>query len=77
MDTAAALDPDTQRVVWGWGPGTLDHPHSPVMLPDGEILVFDNGMGEHRRAIYRMVRYPADMVAPLLETSLSLRASAH
>jgi hypothetical protein len=136
----AILDQTSKKVVWGWGPGVLDHPHSPVMLPTGEILVFDNGMdrgysrllkvdpltskvtwtyeakprssfftaergfvqplpngnmlvtlsgkgqaleltgageivwefyhpdikGDTRRAIYRLVRYPAAMVEPLL-----------
>jgi hypothetical protein len=140
LSLVAVIDQKTQHVVWGWGPGTLDHPHSPVMLPDGQILVFDNGLergwsrlvkvdpsrdevtwtyeghprgefytaergfiqplpngnllvtlsgngqavemtmdgaivwefyhpqleGNQRRAIYRMIRYPEAMVAPLL-----------
>jgi hypothetical protein len=44
VSLVAIIDQDTRDVVWGWGPGVLDHPHSPVMLPDGGILVFDNGM---------------------------------
>jgi hypothetical protein len=31
------------RVVWAWGPGILDGPHQPASLPNGDILLFDNG----------------------------------
>ena len=43
----AILDQDTMKVVWGYGPDQLDWPHMPVMLPTGNILVFDNGI--HRK----------------------------
>jgi len=31
------------RVVWAWGPGILDGPHQPMSLPNGDILLLDNG----------------------------------
>jgi hypothetical protein len=37
------LDPRSGEVVWSWGPGVLDFPHTPRMTPAGTILVFDNG----------------------------------
>lgn len=37
------LDKDTKKVVWHWGPGDLEWPHMPVMLDNGEILIYDNG----------------------------------
>jgi hypothetical protein len=37
------LDRDTLEVTWSWGPGVLDGPHQPTMLPNGHLLVFDNG----------------------------------
>ena len=37
------LDKDTKEIVWHWGPGNLDWPHMPVMLENGDILIFDNG----------------------------------
>jgi len=43
LDTIAVLDLETQSVVWRWGPGVLDHQHHPTLLPDGRLLVFDNG----------------------------------
>jgi hypothetical protein len=37
------LDKDTRQVVWNWGVDTLDQPHMPSVLPNGHILIFDNG----------------------------------
>jgi hypothetical protein len=39
----AVLDRDTHRVVWSWGAGILDYPHMPTLLPNGHLLVYDNG----------------------------------
>jgi hypothetical protein len=39
----AVLDQDDMSIVWHWGPGEIELPHSPTMLPDGRILLFDNG----------------------------------
>jgi hypothetical protein len=39
----AIVDLDTEEVVWSWGPGELEHPHQPTMLPNGSLLIFDNG----------------------------------
>ncbi|MGB2822085.1 MAG: arylsulfotransferase family protein, partial [Phycisphaerae bacterium] len=43
IDTIWVIDRDTDRVVWAWGPGELLGPHMPTMLPNGHILVYDNG----------------------------------
>ncbi|MFH1501484.1 MAG: aryl-sulfate sulfotransferase [Candidatus Eisenbacteria bacterium] len=43
LDFIGAIDLLTGAFVWGWGPGELDHPHQPTLLPNGNILVFDNG----------------------------------
>jgi len=39
------LDKQTKEVVWTWGDGKdqLVGPHQPVMLANGDILVYDNG----------------------------------
>lgn len=42
-DTIAILDGDTLEPVWHWGEGTLELPHDPTWLPEGHLLVFDNG----------------------------------
>lgn len=43
IDTIATIDLEEERVVWSWGPGELDHQHHPQLLPNGNLLIFDNG----------------------------------
>ena len=45
IDTVAILDWQQQRVVWAWGPGELSGPHEGTVLPNGNILLLDNGLG--------------------------------
>lgn len=37
------LDPTTGHIPWSYGPGQLDFPHHPSLLPNHRILLFDNG----------------------------------
>jgi len=43
LDTIGVIDKKTGEIVWAWGPGVLDGQHMPTMLPNGHILIFDNG----------------------------------
>ncbi|WP_331758037.1 aryl-sulfate sulfotransferase (plasmid) [Nocardia sp. NBC_01377] len=43
LDCVAVVDLLTGTVRWWWGPGELSGQHQPTMLPDGHLLVFDNG----------------------------------
>jgi hypothetical protein len=43
IDTIWVIERETGAVVWAWGFGELLGPHMPTMLPDGHILVYDNG----------------------------------
>jgi hypothetical protein len=43
LDIIAIVERGTGDIVWAWGPGELDGQHKPTMLPNGRILVFDNG----------------------------------
>ncbi len=43
LDTIGCIDRETGEIVWAWGRGVLDGQHQPTMLPNGHILVFDNG----------------------------------
>jgi len=43
IHTIWVVDRDTGAVVWHWGPGELIGPHMPTMLPNGNILIYDNG----------------------------------
>jgi len=52
INLIAILEPDTYRLLWSWGQGELQWPHHPTMLPNGHILVFDNGIHrEYSRVI--------------------------
>src|SRR5262249_34729869 len=37
------FDPATKKVKWSWGPGEVSGQHEPSVLPNGNVLVFDNG----------------------------------
>ena len=43
IDTIGVIERRSGRVVWAWGPGHLLGPHMPTMLPNGHLLVYDNG----------------------------------
>lgn len=47
IDTVMLVEPSSGAVVWKWGPGVLSHQHHVTMLPDGHVLLFDNGT--HRK----------------------------
>ena len=42
-NTIFIVDKAKGEVVWAWGPGELEGPHMPTMLPNGHLLVYDNG----------------------------------
>ncbi|MEM1447539.1 MAG: arylsulfotransferase family protein [Planctomycetota bacterium] len=40
-----SLDWSERRIVWAWGKGELQGPHDARLLENGNVLVFDNGLG--------------------------------
>jgi hypothetical protein len=42
-DVIGVIERPSGRIVWAWGPGVLDGQHKPHMLPNGNLLIFDNG----------------------------------
>jgi hypothetical protein len=44
QDAVAIIDWRTKRVVWSWGQETLSGPHDATVLPNGNLLIFDNGL---------------------------------
>jgi hypothetical protein len=52
VNQIAVLDAATKAVTWAWGEGTLEWPHHPTMLENGDILLFDNGS---RRGFSRLL----------------------
>lgn len=43
IDTIGVIEKQSGKVVWAWGPGELLGPHIPTMLPNGHLLIYDNG----------------------------------
>jgi hypothetical protein len=64
LDFVGIIDAASGEIVWGWGPGELDHPHQPSLLPNGHILVFDNGFF---RGWSRVVEYDPAKAAVVWE----------
>lgn len=44
LNTILILDPSGHRVIWLWGPNNLTFQHHPSLLPNGHILLFNNGI---------------------------------
>lgn len=45
QDVVIAIHWPQKKLVWSWGPGEILGPHDGHMLPNGNLLVFDNGLG--------------------------------
>lgn len=43
LDMIGVIDYPSGEIVWAWGPGEIEGQHMPTMLPNGHILIFDNG----------------------------------
>ncbi len=48
VSSLVILDPTGSQLLWLWGPGNLAYQHQPTLLPNGNLLVFDNGVNESR-----------------------------
>ncbi len=44
QDVLAIFDWEARRLVWAWGQGVLSGPHDATVVPNGHILIFDNGL---------------------------------
>jgi len=42
-DRVVVIDPQRRQVVWTWGEGVVEEPHTPSVLDDGRLLLLDNG----------------------------------
>ncbi|MEE8301957.1 MAG: aryl-sulfate sulfotransferase [Candidatus Tectomicrobia bacterium] len=52
INTIGIIDRQTDHFVWKWGKEELGGQHDPSLLPNGNILVFDNGWYTRRAAPY-------------------------
>ena len=51
QDRVAVINWERQEVVWAWGLGEISGPHDAQTLPDGNILLFDNGLKAKRSRV--------------------------
>lgn len=51
QNVVVVIDPRKRKIVWSWGQGTLEGPHSARMLASGNVLVFDNGLARRTSRI--------------------------
>ncbi|MEU8607920.1 arylsulfotransferase family protein, partial [Actinoplanes sp. NPDC048791] len=54
LNLIAVLSLETAQVRWWWGPGHVSRQHQPSMLPNGNILVFDNGYAIGRSRVLEL-----------------------
>jgi hypothetical protein len=63
-NTIFIVDRSSGRVVWDWGRDHLVGPHHPNMLPNGNILIYDNGghggYPRHTRIFTRLLEIRPD-----------------
>jgi len=48
QDRVALFDLQTREVVWAWGADQLEGPHDAQILPNGHVLIFDNGLNRRK-----------------------------
>ncbi|MAF83756.1 MAG: arylsulfotransferase family protein [Gammaproteobacteria bacterium] len=52
QNLVAIVDIEKEEIVWSWGANELEHPHDPVILNNGNMLIFDNG---YKRKFSRII----------------------
>lgn len=58
LDLVLVISATTSQVSWHFGPGELEEQHQPSLLPNGHVLVFDNGVRSRRSRVLEID--PAD-----------------
>ncbi len=43
IDLTLILDEESKEIVWSYGPGEVQKQHNPLMLKNGDIIIYDNG----------------------------------
>ena len=54
QDRVAVFDSELRRVLWSWGRGELGGPHDAQLLDNGQLLIFDNGLGRNRSRVIEL-----------------------
>lgn len=51
LDTVAVIDLEQKKALWRWGAGEIQGQHQASALPNGNILLFDNGTRRRRSRV--------------------------
>jgi len=62
VNQIAVLEKGTYHILWAWGQAELEWPHHPTLLPNGHILIFDNGVKRQRSRVLEMDPLTAEIV---------------
>ena len=54
QDTVAVIDWDEGKLVWAWGQGELSGQHDAQQLPNGNFLIFDNGLKDQASRVIEL-----------------------
>ena len=54
VDTIGVIDKESGKIVWAWGPGTIEKQHQPTMLENGHLLIYDNGSETGRTRVIEL-----------------------
>ena len=54
LDMIAVIDHESGQAIWTWGRERLQNPHHATHLPDGNILIFDNGVERNYSRIVKL-----------------------
>jgi hypothetical protein len=77
QDVVAVFDWERKRLVWTWGPGEISAQHDATVLPNGNVLLFDNGVAHGRSRVLEIDPLRGEIVwqyrAPVPEEFFSLR----
>jgi hypothetical protein len=47
QDMVVVVNWPARKIIWSWGRGQLSAPHDATLQPNGNVLIFDNGMGRN------------------------------
>jgi hypothetical protein len=62
LDLICILDMESEKVAWRWGPVHLSRQHHPSLLENGNILVFDNGVGKRCSRVIELDPHSREIV---------------
>jgi hypothetical protein len=54
LDLVVIIDAEGKEVLWSWGPGESIRQHHASVLPNGNILLFDNREGENSSRVLEL-----------------------